>query len=194
MILIRLYYFLKKIYLLKYLKNKGVEIGVSAQIVNKPIITKVKSAKIIIGDNVTINSRNEGYHLNMHSPCKLVADKPEAVIIIGNNTRVHGTCIHAYKKITIGNNCLIAANTQIIDANGHLTSFSDVKNRINTQDEGRSITIEDNVWIGANCIILPGVTIGEGSIISANSVVNTDIPPMSVAGGNYAVVIKKIEK
>jgi len=194
MIVIRLYSFLKKVYLLKYLKNKGVEIGVNAQIANKPIITKVKSAKIIIGNNVTINSRNEGYHLNMHSPCKLVADKPESVIIIGNNTRVHGTCIHAYKKITIGNNCLIAANTQIIDANGHLTSFSDVKNRINTQDEGRPITIEDNVWIGANCIILPGVTIGEGSIISANSVVNTDIPPMSVAGGNYAEVIVKIEK
>lgn len=51
-------------------------------------------------------------------------------------------------------------------------------------------TIEDNVWIGANCIVMKGVTIGEGSVIGANSLVTKDIPPYSIAVGSPAKVIK----
>jgi acetyltransferase-like isoleucine patch superfamily enzyme len=85
---------------------------------------------------------------------------------------------------------LIAANCQIFDGNGHDISFPDVGNRINTTGASKPIVIEDNVWIGANSIILPGVTIGRGSVISANSVVTKDVPPMVIAGGNPAIIIK----
>ena len=53
------------------------------------------------------------------------------------------------------------------------------------------ITIDDNVWIGANCVVTAGVTIGKHSVIGADSVVTRDIPPYSVAGGNPAKVIKQ---
>jgi len=85
---------------------------------------------------------------------------------------------------------LIAANCQIFDGNGHDISFPDVENRINSKGASKPIVIEDSVWVGANSIILPGVTIGRGSVISANSVVIKDIPPMVVAGGNPAKIIK----
>ena len=49
------------------------------------------------------------------------------------------------------------------------------------------------MWIGANCIVLPGVTIGAGSVVAAGSVVVKDIPPMSVAGGNPAKVIRSFD-
>ena len=177
-----LYYISKKeaIYFNGKVRFKGI-----------PLIDIDKDAKLIVGDNVTLTSRNKGYHLNMHSPVKLMADRKDAVISIGDNTRIHGTCIHAYQSIVIGKNCLIAGNCQIIDGNGHDLSFQNVENRINTNGYSEPIVIDDNVWIGANSIILPGVKIGYGSIVSANSVVNKDIPSMVIAGGNSAVVIKK---
>jgi len=126
----------------------------------------------------------------MHSPSKLIADRPGAKILIGDDTRIHGTCLHAYKLISIGKKCLIAANCQIFDGNGHNSSFEDVENRINTIGGAKEIIIEDCVWIGANSIILPGVKIGRGAIVSAGSVVCEDVPAMTIVRGNPAKVIK----
>ncbi|WP_410005425.1 acyltransferase [Aequorivita nionensis] len=156
-----------------------------------PQILKHKNAKISIGNGSTINSSNYGYHINMFSRCKLFADRSNSIIEIGENTRVHGTCIHAFNKIKIGNNCLIAANTNIIDGNGHELSMDAPENRINTTDNGNPIIIEDNVWIAANCIILGGTRIGKGAIITAASVVKGDVPEKSVFGGNPAKLIKQ---
>lgn len=128
--------------------------------------------------------------LNMHSRCKLYADREKAIIDIGDNCRIHGTCIHAVKKIKIGNNCLIAANTQIIDSNGHQTCMINPIDRLNLKDEGKEIIIEDNVWIAANCIILGGSHIKEGSIITAGSVVKGVVEEKSIYGGNPAILIK----
>jgi len=180
----------REIYLKKIRKIKGLSVGNGLKIVKLPIIDIRNGGKISIGSNVTLTSDNVGYHLNMYSPVKLYADRPGAEIVIGDNTRIHGSCIHAYEKISIGNNCLIAANTQIMDGSGHDLSFENPANRINTTGTTKPVIIEDNVWIGANCIILPGVTIGQGSIIGAGSVVTKSIPPMVVAGGNPAKVIK----
>ncbi len=57
---------------------------------------------------------------------------------------------------------MIAANTNIIDGNGHQLYMENPENRINTKDNGNPIIIEDNVWIAANCIILGGTKIGQG--------------------------------
>lgn len=156
-----------------------------------PSILVHKTAVVTIGSFTTINSSNYGYHINMHSSCKLYADRPYAIIKIGNNCRIHGTCIHAFNKIIIGNNCLIAANTQIIDGNGHLLSFENPSNRINTTDNGKEIHIGDDVWVGSNCIILGGTKIGNGAVISAGSIVKGTIPPKSIYGGNPAKLIKR---
>lgn len=156
-----------------------------------PYFLKHKTAQIIIGHNTIINSSNYGYHINMHSKCKLYADRPDALISIGKNCRIHGTCIHAFKKIIIGDNCLIAANTQIIDGNGHQLCMDEPEKRLVLSDEGKDIIIEDNVWIAANCVILGGTHIGEGSIITASSVVKGFIPAKSIYGGNPAKLIKQ---
>lgn len=157
-----------------------------------PIIQLHQNAQLIIEDGVTINSDNYGYHVNMFAPVKFMADREGALIKIGENTRIHGTSIHSYKKIEIGKNCLIAANCQIIDSNGHDISGENVDNRINTFGTSKEVIIEDAVWLGTGVIVLPGVRIGKGSIISANSVVHIDIPPMVIAGGNPIQIIKEI--
>lgn len=148
------------------------------------------TAELIIENNTVINSENKGYHLSMFGPCKLMMDRPKAKIIIGSKSRIHGSCIHAKKRIVIGNNCLIAANCQIMDSNGHDASFPNVEDRINTGGKVADVVIEDNVWLGTGVVVLPGVTIGYGSIISANSVVHKSIPAMTIAGGNPIKIIR----
>lgn len=70
--------------------------------------------------------------------------------------------------------------------------FSDVTKLIKEQGvETKGIIIESDVWIGANCCVLDGVTIGRGSVIGAGSIVTKSIPPMSVAVGNPCRVIKQ---
>ncbi|PLX05618.1 MAG: acyltransferase, partial [Marinilabiliales bacterium] len=59
-----------------------------------------------------------------------------------------------------------------------------------THGSAKEVIIEDNVWLGVNVVVLPGVRIGKGSVISANSVVHKDIPPMVLAGGNPIQIIK----
>lgn len=185
-----LIYLQDQLYIVWISSKKNIKIEKKLFINTFPLIDIKRDCNLFIGKNVMLNSRNKGYHINMHSPVKLFADRPGAEIHIGDNTRIHGACIHAYESIIIGKNCLIAANCQIFDGNGHDLSFPDVENRINTYGSTRPIEIEDNVWIGINSIILPGVRIGKGSIIAANSVVNENIPAMVIAGGNPAKVIK----
>lgn len=88
--------------------------------------------------------------------------------------------------ITIGNGVFIGPKVNLITIN-HDT---DPENRSATY--GKPIVIEDKVWIGINSTVLPGVRIGYGSIIGANSVVTKDVPPMTIVAGNPARVIKKI--
>jgi acetyltransferase-like isoleucine patch superfamily enzyme len=169
----------------------SIQYGKDIKILRQPTIVKHKSAKIILGNSVTLNSDKKYYHLNMFSSVKLVADKRSSIISIGDNTRLNGVCIHAFSEIKIGKNCLVAANTQIIDSNGHLLSMENPENRINTQDVGNPIIIEDNVWIGTGCIILGGANIGSGSVIAANSVVKGEVPANCLYGGNPSKIIKQ---
>ena len=175
---------------LRYRYLAGLRLGRRVVFKGTPVIEISNGGQIIIAEGVTLNSSNRGYHLNMHSPVKLFVDRPGARITIGAHSRLHGACLHAYSAITIGKRCLIAANTQIIDGSGHDLSFGAVEQRIFTGGDSRPIVLEDDVWVGANTLILPGVTIGKGSVIGAGSVVTKAIPPMVVAAGNPARIIK----
>ena len=89
--------------------------------------------------------------------------------------------------ITVGNDVFIGPKVNLITINHDV----DPDNRSATY--GRPIKIEDKVWIGINSTILPGVTLGYGAIVGANSVVTKDVPPMTVVAGNPARIIKRIE-
>ena len=110
-------------------------------------------------------------------------------ITIGENFYSnHNLVILDCANVTIGDNVFIAPNCGIYTA-GHPIDF---KTRNIGLEYARPITIKNNVWIGANTAILPGVTIGEGCVIAAGSVVKNDIPPNVIAAGNPCAVVKKI--
>ena len=174
-----------------YASRRNVKLQNGFRINKWPLMRVHRNASVVLSDNVLLNSSNHSYHINMHSRVKIICDVGGAEIYIGKNTRIHGSCIHAFKKIHIGNDCLIAANCQIFDSNGHHSSPNE---RRISNGTAKEITIGDNVWIGANSIILPGVSIGSNSIIAAGSVVNKSIPAEHIAGGNPAKSIKQINE
>ena len=110
-------------------------------------------------------------------------------VIIGHHTRIglHETIIG---PVTIGNNCCTGQGT-IITALIH--NFDNPNKRINEQGVSvKPIIVEDDVMIGANASIMPGVRIGTHSIVAAGAVVTKDVPPNSLVAGVPAKVIKQI--
>jgi len=182
---------LNRVYCIEFRLKKRVHAGKSIKVLGRPLLNIHSKADLYLGDNVVINSRNEGYHIQMFSPMKIMVDRPLAVLSIGDNSKIHGSCLHAYKEIRIGKNTLIASNCQIFDCSGHELSMDDPSKRLQTSDRAKPILIGDNVWIGTGCIVLGGVTIGDGSVIAAGSVVVKNIPANCLAGGNPAKVIRQ---
>ena len=117
--------------------------------------------------------------------------KPE--IIIGDGTSIRDySQITAINSIRIGNGVLTGPNILITD-NAHGASVAellDIAPNLRPLSSKGPVIIEDNVWIGTKASIMPGVRIGKGAIIAANSVVTHDIPPYCVAAGIPAKVIK----
>lgn len=112
----------------------------------------------------------------------------DAEIIVGDYCLISpGVRISAAKSISIGDNCMFAANVTISDSDWH-----GIYNRIRPFRCTKSVVIENNVWLGERVIVNKGVTIGENSVVGAGSVVTKSIPANSVAVGNPARIIKTI--
>jgi len=110
-------------------------------------------------------------------------------VIIGNHTRVglHNTIIG---PVSIGNHVNLAQGITITALNHN---FTDAGKRIDEQGiSTKEVVLEDDIWIGANAVILPGVTIGEHSVVAAGAIVTKDVPPHSLVAGVPAKVIRQI--
>lgn len=107
----------------------------------------------------------------------------------GKNLFVNYNCtIIDVAKVTIGDNCQLAPNVAIYTAGHPVYPVT----RNSGYEYGKAVTIGDNVWIGGNSVICPGVTIASNTVIGAVSVVTRDIPAWSVAAGNPCRVIRAI--
>ena len=104
---------------------------------------------------------------------------------IGSGTGIgHGCSFTVGKQITIGRNCRIAAGVWMFDSPGHPSDPQARLDNIPALDaDVKPIVVGDNVWIGGRAVVFPGVTIGEGSIVSACAVVAADVPAYSVVAG-----------
>lgn len=110
-------------------------------------------------------------------------------IEVGKNFFANYNCtIIDVAKVVIGDNCHMAPNVSIYTAGHPVHPVA----RNSAYEYGIEVTIGDNVWIGGNTVILPGVHIGSNTVIGAGSVVTHDIPDWVVAAGNPCKVIRKI--
>lgn len=118
------------------------------------------------------------------------------LITIGKNVEINDNVhIGAIEKITIGDNVLIASKVFISDHNHGSYEGKIHDSPLSTPNSrkiySKPVIIEKNVWLGEFVAVLPGVTIGEGTIIGAMSVVTKNIPPFCIAVGSPAKVIKR---
>ena len=112
---------------------------------------------------------------------------PKGVLTLGNGYINAGAQIRCMNRVTIGDGCAIGRNVLIMDFDAHeITYENGMKNHITSP-----IEIGKHVWIGANAIILKGVSIGDNSVIGAGSVVTKDVPPNTIVVGNPAKVIRQ---
>ena len=131
-----------------------------------------------------------GENVRIDPTCHIIV--PQNMTIGDNSSISSYTTIYATFTVTIGKNRLISSNCGISSYN-HITSSFDRHSAV-AEDHLYSapVFIEDNVWIGMNACILPGVTIGVNSIIGSGSVVTKCVPPNEIWAGNPARFIKKI--
>ena len=113
-----------------------------------------------------------------------------AVLRLGSGYMNYNCVINVFSSVTIGHNVAIAERVVIRDSDNHTVWDAGVEMDKGTKPMAAPIVIEDHVWIGMNVVILKGVTVGEGAIIAAGSVVNKDVPAHSLVGGVPAKVIK----
>jgi acetyltransferase-like isoleucine patch superfamily enzyme len=132
----------------------------------------------------------------------LIFDKENASINIGKRVFISASIIAA-QNIEIGDDVLVSWGTTVVDHNSHSVSFSlRANDAVDWLAEKKDwshvkiapVKISNKVWIGFNSIILKGVTIGEGAVIGAGSVVTKDVPAWTIVAGNPARVIREISE
>ncbi len=146
------------------------------------------TGRIILGDGVLVDGKCSFTFAARYSP--------DPTLEVGDNTVLSHDCSFAVgRRITIGRHCLIANGVWMADTSGHPTDPADrLAGLPPPAEKVRPITVGDNVWIGSRCVILPGTTIGEGSVISASSVVRGEIPPYTLVAGNPARPVSSLKE
>lgn len=156
-----------------------------------PIVQKHRRSHMQFGPGLQLRSSIRSNPLGPNRPVMLTTWQAGAILHIGTNFAMTGGTICAAERILIGDNVAVGANTTIIDTDFHPL---DAEERELRPDNGRTapIIIEDDVFIGLNCSILKGVTLGRGSVVGAGSVVTRDVPAGVIVAGNPAAIIREL--
>jgi acetyltransferase-like isoleucine patch superfamily enzyme len=149
-------------------------------IASGPLICRGRG-KIFLGERVQIRSR-------FTRAVEISPEFPESVVVVGDDVLINqGVTIGARQRVEIGNRVLIADDCKIYD-----TDFHEVEEGKGTKVA--PVRIEDGAWLGANVIVLKGVTIGHDAVVGAGSVVTENVPPRVLVAGNPAKIVRKIER
>lgn len=161
-------------------------------VIGRPIISLGFNSKLEIGEQVILMSSNRFcLSSSLYSPCKITTILKSALIKIDDNVSLNGTSIVCRSsEITIGSRTMIGPNVTIMDSPFHPIWPIHLRNFYPGNEFDKPVEIGEDVWIGAQVIILPGSKIGSGSVIGAGSIVRGDIPPNCFAAGSPAQVIR----
>lgn len=146
---------------------------------------------------------------NSHITGSFIFEIQAGKITIGNRTFIGGGIFISVDEIEIGDDVMFSWGCTVTDNNSHSHIWSQRKNDVIDWKKGLDenkigiykdwtnvkkgkIKIKDKAWIGFNCIILKGVTIGEGAIVGAGSIVTRDVPDWTIVAGNPAKIIREI--
>lgn len=165
-------------------ENRSIHGKILAQKINQ---TAIENTQEIVALEKQLFGKT-GEHIYVNPPLHVDYGRH---VEIGENFYANMDCIFLdVNRIIIGDNVMVGPRVGFYTA-GHPTDPI-----VRTQDLefGLPIIVKDNVWIGANATILPGVTIGQNAIVAAGAVVTKDVPESTIVGGNPAKVIRKIDE
>ena len=183
-----------------YFFLNNIKYGKNFRVFNHLYLKIHVGALVQIGNNCTIMSGAGLDPLSRNiKTCIYVGKK--ATLKLGNDVGISSSTLWVKESVSIGNSVAIGADCIIMDTDAHNLDWK-IRCSEETNEYGESvdmvtaasapIVIEDNVLVGARCIILKGVTIGARSIIGSGSIVTKDIPSDCIAAGNPCKVIKSI--
>lgn len=181
--------FVSNVFMQCYAYWWGIELGKDRDFHGITHLKRHYISEISIGSNCTFRSSFLSNTIGLKQKCFLSTTKG-AQIVIGNRCGFSGVSIAANQRIKIGDNVFCGANVTISDSDRH--PLDAIERIAGKAGKTSPVTIEDNVWLGMNVVVLKGVTIGKGSVIAANSVVTKDVPCNVVAGGIPAKVISPL--
>ncbi|MFM7448745.1 MAG: acyltransferase [Leptolyngbyaceae cyanobacterium] len=130
---------------------------------------------------------------------------PQGFVTVGAYTCLNGTTLICENRLIIGRHCLLAWGVVITDnwlsPNVSLAARRDLLQTVAFSSDRhlpsistpQAVTLEDNVWVGFDTVVLPGVTLGRGCIIGCKSVVKENIPPYAIAVGNPLRIVRYLE-
>ncbi|MBL8154287.1 MAG: acyltransferase [Anaerolineae bacterium] len=171
----------------------GVKWGAGWKLYGLPILQKHRRSTLTLGDGLELRSTARSNPLGPHRPVILSTRRPGAVLQIGRQFGMTGGSIVVEERVTIGDRVTVGANTIIADTDFHPLDPT-VRQRDPLDGATAAIIVEDDVFIGMQCLILKGVTIGRGSVIGAGSVVTGSLPAGVIAAGNPARVIRPVDQ
>jgi acetyltransferase-like isoleucine patch superfamily enzyme len=175
------------------LSFKKIKIGKDSIFTGRAYFYRYLESVISIGTGCEFDSAQFYNLIGVNNRCIVATLAAKAQLHIGNSTGFSGVRLSCWKSITIGNDCLIGTNVLITDSDWHPLDPSKRKEYGNVPSvKIQPVKIGNNVFIGANSIILKGTEIGDNSVIGAGSVVSGIIPPNVIAAGNPCKVIKTL--
>lgn len=168
------------------LRIQKIKFGKNLLLKGVPVIYKKRGSKLVLGNNITINSSFLSNLVGLYSRTVIITRTIDAEITIGDNVGISGATIYARKKITIGDNTLIGGNVKIFDNDFHPLNIEARNIDDKMQIKSKQVQIGKNCFIGANAIILKGTILGDGCIVGAGAVVSGSFADNSKIVGNPA--------
>ena len=178
----------------------------SIRVLNRSNIKLAPTAAIVMAENASFEINRQDYicthergtlylgdgaqlkingRFTMHGHSSIMVHKG-ATLEIGDNTYLNGGSVECSAKTVIGSDCAIANGVRIMDNSWHIVSTPD-----GASNAVKDVHIGNKVWLAENCIILPGVTVGDGAIVAAGAIVTKDVPARCMVAGVPAKVIKE---
>lgn len=169
---------------------KGVYMKGGSNFIGVPIVYMSPGSTISIGKNLSVRTTRSSNLIGLNRRSIIATHHAKAEIVIGDNCGFSGVVLGARQSIKIGDKVMAGANVLITDFDWHSL---DPVTRHTGEPLSRPINIGNNVFLGYSAIVLKGVTIGDNSVIGANSVVTSNIPADVIAAGNPCKVISSLK-
>ncbi len=173
-----------------YARWWGVELGEGCTFYGAPLLRRLPGTRIAIGERCVFRSAVWSNLAGLNRPCVLATLGEGAQLTIGEDCGFSGTVIGAARSVAIGARVMAGANTMISDTDWH--PVDPVRRAAGDAGAASPVVIEDDVWLGANVLVLKGARIGAGSSIAAGSVVTGQIPAGVIAAGVPARVVRTL--